>query len=404
MGDGRTVMCALAAWCVGLTAAESPVDSVTVPDAPPTTFEQWNVEAHGSVSFGYLRTWGNDLTGDGDGGSSENGTTDFWEATANVIARPMDRLRIGAQLFARDLGRYDNGKATLEWAYADYRLNDGIGVQVGRYKVPLGLYNETADIDTARTQVFLPPNLYSFRSRDLYISADGIKIAGYLRSTVGAFAYALHAGVKNYDKEAGFSAFLTEATGADPGSLRVSSDGVVGASLHWYTPLEGLGFRLSAGDIIGFRIDSTTGGLATRSTSDHYLQCIASVIWEQGNWEVAVEYGRLYTRGTVVVEGLGQVGSLRDDSHAAHCSVTWHARPWLDLYGSLQSARHEATEFDGVRADSIVAAVRVLPLPQWSLKLEGRQTWGTQGLTRQPDGEPADHVWQAVALKSTWDF
>lgn len=404
MGDSRTILCTLAALTAGLTAAEPSLESPAAPDPQPTAIEQLNLEAHGSVSFGYLRTWGNDWTGDGDGGSSENGTTDFWEATANVIARPMDRLRIGAQLFARDLGRYDNGQATLEWAYADYRLNDGFGVQAGRYKIPLGLYNETADIDTARTQVFLPPNLYSFRSRDLYISADGVKIAGYLRSAVGAFSYALHAGRKDYDDEAGFSAFLTEVTGADPGSLSVSSDGVVGASLHWYTPIEGLGLRLSAGDIVGFRIDSTTGGVPTRSTSDHYLQCIASVIWEQGQWEIATEYGRLYTRGTVVVDGVGQVRVLRDNSHSAHFSVTCHVRPWLDLYGSLQSSRREATDFHSTRADSLVAAVRVLPLPQWSLKIEGRQTWGTKGLTAQPDGEPAEHIWQTIALKSTWDF
>jgi len=383
-------------FIVALGAAE--------PLSEPNTIEQLNLEAHGSVSFGYLRTWGNDWTGDGDGGSSENGTTDFWEATANVIARPMDRLRIGAQLFARDLGRYDNGQVTLEWAYADYRFADAFWVQAGRYKIPLGLYNEIADIDMARTQVFLPPGIYSFRSRDLYISADGVKIGGYVRTGFGALEYALHAGTKDYDQDAGFSASLAEMTNADPGSLDFTADAIIGGSVHWHTPLDGLGLRLSVGDIVGFRIDATTGGLATRTEADHYLQVIASVIWEQGAWEIACEYSRFRARGTVVADGFGQVGELRDAGHAAYFAVTWHFQSWLDLYVALQSARSEATEWDGRRADSIVAAARVLPLPQWSLKIEGRQTWGTQGLSVQPDGEDPQHVWQVIALKSTWDF
>lgn len=393
-----------ATWLLLLVASIGAAESLVEPVAKPNAVEQLNLEAHGSVSFGYLRTWGNDWTGDGDGGSSENGTTDFWEATANVIARPLDRLRIGAQIFARDLGRYDNGEATLEWAYADYRFADAFWVQGGRYKIPLGLYNEIADIDMARTQVFLPPSIYSFRSRDLYISADGVKAGGYLRSGFGAIEYALHAGTKRYDPDAGFSASLGEMTNADPGSLEFTADAIIGGSVHWHTPLEGLGLRLSAGDIAGFRIDATTGGLATRTESDHYLLVIASAIWEQGAWEVACEYGRFYTRGTVTVEGLGQVAELRNNSHGAYLSATWHCQSWLDLYAAVQSSRSDATDWNGRRSDTIVAAARFLPLPQWSLKIEGRQAYGVQGLSAQPDGEDPQHVWQVLALKSTWDF
>jgi len=400
----RFALCRPAARCgilgsVLLSCAIFGAEEASTPDL----IERLNLEAHGSVSFGYLRSWGNDWIGDGSGGSSENGTTDLWEATANVIARPADRLRLGAQLFARDLGRYDNGNPTLDWAYLDYRFADACGIQVGRFKIPLGLYNETADIDAARAPVFLPPSIYSFRSRDLRLSADGLKLFGYVPLGAGAVEYAVYGGVKYYADDAGFSQYLNEVSGADPGSLHMQSDAVIGGSLHWHTPVDGLGLRLSAGDIVGFQIDSSYGGTPSRSAADHYVQGIVSAIWEKGPWEVAWEYSRIHTRGTITLAG-AQIGELRDDSHAAHLSTTWHGRPWLDLYGSLQVARRNVTDFNGAGGDSVVFAVRVLPLPEWSLKAEVRLVHGTQGVNAQPDGSEPHENWQVFSLKSTWDF
>jgi len=400
----RFALCRPAARCgilgsVLLSCAIFGAEEASTPDL----IERLNLEAHGSVSFGYLRSWGNDWIGDGSGGSSENGTTDLWEATANVIARPADRLRLGAQVFARDLGRYDNGNPTLDWAYLDYRFADACGIQVGRVKFPLGLYNETADIDAARTPVILPPSIYSFRSRDLRLSVDGLKIFGYIPLHPGAIEYAVYGGVKRYPEEAGFSQYVNEATGADPGSLHIQSDALIGASVHWHTPLEGLGLRISVGDILGFQVDSTYSGVPARSVADNNAQGIASVIWEKGPWEVACEYSRLHARGTVTLAG-NEIRELRSDSHAAHLSTTWHGRPWLDLYGSLQVGRRDAGDVHGPGSDSVVFAVRVLPLPEWSLKAEVRLVHGTQGVNPQPAGSAPEENWQVFSIKSTWDF
>ncbi len=70
------------------------------------------IDTHGFASFGYVHSWGNNWLGD-----TKEGSTEFWEAAMNAVARPIDHLRIGAQLFARDLGRYDNGKVQVDWAY-----------------------------------------------------------------------------------------------------------------------------------------------------------------------------------------------------------------------------------------------------------------------------------------------
>src|SRR5688572_24264664 len=117
----------------------------------PSALESLNLEAHGFVSFGYLKTWENNwLAAD-----TIDGTDEFYEAALNVVARPWERLRLGAQLFVRDLGAYDNGAVQLDWAYADVSFHDLLDVQAGRVKIPIGLYNENQDLDVATTQVFL---------------------------------------------------------------------------------------------------------------------------------------------------------------------------------------------------------------------------------------------------------
>lgn len=53
---------------------------------------QGPLETHGFVSFGYLKSRGNNWLGE-----TIDGTDEFWEAASNVIARPMNHLRLGAQ-------------------------------------------------------------------------------------------------------------------------------------------------------------------------------------------------------------------------------------------------------------------------------------------------------------------
>ena len=130
-------------------------------------FADLNLEAHGFVSFGYLKSWGNNWQGE-----TRNGTDEFWEAAGNVIARPLDHLRLGAQLFVRDLGEYGNGKVELDWAYADWRASDAVGVQVGRIKIPYGLYGEAVDVDAARTTIF-QSLIYGRKERDIRLTTDG---------------------------------------------------------------------------------------------------------------------------------------------------------------------------------------------------------------------------------------
>ena len=84
------------------------------------------------------------------------------------------------QLFSRDLGDAANNKINLDWAYADYRQWDWLGLRIGRVKLPIGLYNETRDMDMLRTCIVLPQGIYNELERDNLIALNGMGLYGHV--------------------------------------------------------------------------------------------------------------------------------------------------------------------------------------------------------------------------------
>ncbi len=366
----------------------------------PSWAEALRLEAHGFASFGYLQTEGNNWLG-----QTENGTSEFWEAAANVIARPWDHVRIGAQIFARDLVKYDNGQPSLDWAYIDYRATDAIGVQVGRFKLPLGLYNEASDIDSARASIFLPPSVYALRSRDLYISTDGAKAYGLLDiGSAGSCEYGIYGGKKEYSTDAGFATYISEI-GVGNQINEIAIDWQAGGFFHWHTPLDGLGLRLSGTYIDDFNVDAlfTTSGLTSYTRAD-YLFGFVSAIYEVSLVTIAVEYLRLRGRGESVVPAASLVIPINDNTEGLYCNTTWHTTRWLDIFAGVEGAWVDAYDRNGTRAYAWVVAANLMPLSNWSLKFEFRDVYGEMGINKGDNPGGIEDHWQVLALKTTVDF
>lgn len=134
-----------------------------------------NIHIHGFISQGYLRSDKCSYLAD-----SEDGTFEFNEMGINFVTMVNKNLRIGTQFFARDLGKYGNDEIELDWGYADYRVNNFIGLRVGKFKVVSGLYNEVRDMDTVRPTIMLPPSIYEEMNRDIVSSMKGVGIYGEL--------------------------------------------------------------------------------------------------------------------------------------------------------------------------------------------------------------------------------
>ena len=103
------------------------------------------VEMHGFVSQGFIKTTNNNYLA-----NSKRGSFEFTEVGINFTKSLSDRMRLGVQLFARDLGPVGDYKPQFDWFYLDYRFADWLGIRAGRTKLPFGLYNEINDIDSAR--------------------------------------------------------------------------------------------------------------------------------------------------------------------------------------------------------------------------------------------------------------
>ena len=357
-----------------------------------------NPEVHGFASFGHVRSWGNNWVI-----PTLDGTNEFWETAGNVIFRPMDHLRVGAQLFARDFGPYDNGRVELDWAYADWRQSDGLGVQVGRVKIPFGLYNEVLDIDSARTTVFLPNAMYSLRARDIYSSIDGAKVYGtWYFGASGSVDYAVLAGRKHLDSDGGTTEFFADQGLGD--AALIHQRGTEGAMLQWNTPVAGLAFRAGYFEIRGFQIDGRfTSGLTSTTEVERYANGAFSVIYDADPVVLASEYGRFNGSGETRFDPIGLKLPYVDNSDGVYVSATWRVRSWCDLYAALEFQRQDAIDPERPRQFAKVIAVDVMPLHNWALKLELRDNTGTYNATAAPDGTLEDR-WQVLALKTTVDF
>src|SRR5262245_6462658 len=110
------------------------------------------IAIHGFASQGYLHSSDNRLFS----APTDQGTFAFTDEAVNVTWQGSPRLRIGAQIFARDLGSQGNHRPTFDWALGDYRWRDWLGVRAGRLKLPMGLYSTVIDADAARPEILQP--------------------------------------------------------------------------------------------------------------------------------------------------------------------------------------------------------------------------------------------------------
>lgn len=222
-----------------------------------TATAQGDVQVHGFVSQGYLHSSEYNYFGHTDDGSLE-----FAEYGVNFSSQLSDELRVGVQLFARDLGDLGNNEVELDWAFGDYRLRDWFGLRVGRVKMPYGLYNEYSDYDMTRTSVLLPQGVYDSRFRDLMVAVNGVSSYGSVElGAAGSLDYQAFIGTSNIPADGSVGAYFDDATVdyQDPGSGefrniplfaldRVDSKHTGGGQAIWTTPVEGLRLGYTLGN------------------------------------------------------------------------------------------------------------------------------------------------------------
>lgn len=144
-----------------------------------------NLQIHGFLTQGYFFTSANNIFGT----SSIGGSFDYTEAGLTGSWAPTADFRLAAQVLFRRAGAGHEDDVELDFGLLDYTILSTVdyrlGVRLGRFKIPFGLYNETRDVLFTRPTILLPQSIYPDVTRDGSISADGGIIYGDYRDEWG---------------------------------------------------------------------------------------------------------------------------------------------------------------------------------------------------------------------------
>jgi hypothetical protein len=373
------------------------------------------LEVHGFVSQGYIKTTKNNYLASS---QRTQGSFDFTEVGINFTKPLGDKLRVGLQIFAHDLGPLGNYAPQLDWYYIDYRFFDWLGIRAGKTKLPWGLYNEANDVDAGRVPVLLPQSVYPVSSREFLFAQTGGELYGELSlGAAGSLEYRAYGG----------TIFLN---GADASAQLKDFDVPyeAGARLMWRPPIEGLQLG-GSGQMLRFDFQYTptpaqvmqyqmAGQLPADFTGDLTFKLpiklwVASVEYQHEHLAAAAEYSRSYVDYETNL--LGQQPKVVNQG--GYLMASYQLTSWFTpgLYYSAQfpniHAKTPAGQDPNRRSTfqhDIAATLRYDITPNWLVKVEGHYMHGTAGLKSALNAnQPLDSLakdWGVFLLKTTGYF
>jgi hypothetical protein len=370
--------------------------------------EPSDIQIHGFVSQGYLKTTRNNYLANS---GRKQGSVDFTEVGINFTKALSDKLRVGVQLFTRDLGPLGNYSPQFDWYYLDYRLFDWLGIRAGKTKLPWGLYNESNDIDAGRVPVLLPQSLYPVANRETLFAQTGAELYGDVPlGGAGSLEYRLYGGTI-YLNTAEVSAQLKE--------FDVAYD--VGGRVMYRPPLDGLQVGGSLQAVrLDFQYTPTAEQLADLQlkgqvppdfdgTVDIALPAtlwVASAEYQFERLSLAAEFGRTvinYRTNLLPPE-------MKTTRQGAYIMGSYQVRPWFapGLYYSAYFPDVDNIKKRSTYQHDVAATLRFDVTPHWLVKAEGHFMHGTAGLRSDLNGkQKLDSLtknWGVFLLKTTAYF
>jgi hypothetical protein len=251
-----------------------------------------NIQIHGFATQGILYSNHNNyLTADTNKGSMQ--WTDGAVSLSDVVS---DNLRVGIQVHMRQLGQLGGATPEIDWAVGDYKLSEHIGFRAGKVKTPLGLFNDSQDIDAAFLWALLPESNYPSDNRDYTLAHLGADVYGSygLGKRAGKLVYRGYVGYRFMDLQSGNVKLLVDRFGfnfsSPPGGKAYGGD------VRWQTPIRGL--MVGASETIQALDGKASNGTihySPQSTNVQYFQ------YERGKFYIAGEYKRRPIYATTAV-------------------------------------------------------------------------------------------------------
>ncbi len=379
--------------------------------------QEWGVDVHGFVTQGYMHSTDNNFLAN----HSSNGTFQYGEIGINFSKQITDKLRIGLQLFAHDMGAIGNNDILLDWAFADYRWKDWLGLRVGRIKAPHGLYNETRDIDMLRTNILLPQSVYRETYRDIMAALNGIGVYGDVDLNAGgALSYYLLAGTSDLSNDT--SNGPTRQINSMP-MLTVDEDFDMGdtyiGSLRWQTPLDGLAFKttyryveLGIPCVADINLSpSILAGDPLTYEANYLSMVVYSLEYVWDDLILATEFQKTRT-DWAFIDAAGSInmdGTINGKGY--YISGSYRVNDWLEagMYYSMwypdstdKHGNDSATLTNDYQAwlEQYVLSLRFDISPNWCSKVEVHRMDGAAGNFSLDNDSYEEHWWMFVAKMS----
>lgn len=226
------------------------------------------IQIHGFATQGLLySTHNNYLTM-----QSSSGSLQWTDGAISVTDSLTENLRVGIQLHMYQLGQLGGPNLQVDWASGDYKLDDHLGFRAGKVKTPLGLFNDSQDVDAIFLWILLPQGAYPIDNKSFYLSHLGGEVYGGLSlgNGGGSLRYRGYAGYSALDLNGGY---LKES--ADYGLVFTSAPGgkTYGGDLRWVAPLTGLTTGSSA-EVLAIDGTAPAGGVHAPPFAiiDYYAQ------------------------------------------------------------------------------------------------------------------------------------
>ena len=354
------------------------------------------LQVHGFISQGFLLTSANDYLA-----RSSKGSFEFTELGLNFTLPATDRLTLGLQIFSHALGPIGDYRATLDWYSLDYHWRDWLGIRAGRVKVPFGLYNDSSDIDSARTAILLPQSIYPAANRDFLLAQTGGELYGFKDLGVaGGLDYRLYGGTIFLD--------VKQQAGSPFSVVDLNVPFVAGGRMLWMPPVEGL--RLG-GSLQFLRLETH---LLPASSSSSVAVNIPAMLWV-----ASVEYtvrdllfAAEYSRWRVRAESSNPAmfPETLTFSERAYALTSYRLSSWLQAGAYYSLLFPNVSQRGGPQGRQLDAALtlRFDVNAYWLIKLEGHYMHGTAGLSSSLNGNrPLSTLapdWALFTVKTTAFF
>lgn len=330
------------------------------------TFRNWPVQIHGFVSQGFVKSSNNNyLTMNTQGGSFA-----FTDGGVNATSQVTRRLRVGAQLYVRNIGTLGQWRPTIDWAVAEFKITEWLSARGGKVKTVFGLYNDSQDMESLHTWAILPQSLYPLDLRSSTMAHLGGDLIGEiaLPRNLGNLAYTAYAGRRFDDKYGGYryvarqaGAELDAITGRMTGGDLRWSNGVPGLTIgasYLNMPFEGSG-RLN---LIPLPIRIAAHRKAHVFYGDYLL----------GNTRITGEYTR--ANSPVKLTGIPGLTDSREDTLGWYASVSQRLSSKLEV-GTYHSRFVSETTRDWADPDNHIYDTAITARfdinRHWSFKVEG---------------------------------